>query len=98
MFFLLLFVFFFTQTVWTGLYLRGVINQAPQDEAWQEIYKIREYDQELRSKVNKLRRQLASLEREAISNGVVAPPVQSSGASSGDGVDNVASAPVNNSL
>jgi myotubularin-related protein 9 len=61
-------------TVWTGLYLRGVINQAPQEEAWQEIYKIREYDKELRSKVSKLRRQLASLEREAIANAVLTPP------------------------
>ncbi|KAK6960629.1 myotubularin-related protein 9 [Biomphalaria glabrata] len=71
--------------VWTGLYLRGVINQSPQEEAWQEIYKIREYDKELRSKVNKLRRQLASLEREAIANGVVSPPQSEdlSGASSG---------------
>ncbi|BFZ21316.1 hypothetical protein BsWGS_24355 [Bradybaena similaris] len=62
-------------TVWTGLYLRGVINQAPQEEAWQEIYKIREYDKELRSKVSKLRRQLASLEREAIAHGVLTPPM-----------------------
>lgn len=60
--------------MWTGLYLRGVINQAPQEEAWQEIYKIREYDKELRSKVSKLRRQLASLEREAIAHGVLTPP------------------------
>ncbi|GFR98384.1 myotubularin-related protein 9 [Elysia marginata] len=84
--------------VWTGLYLRGVIDQTPQDEAWKEIYKIREYDQELRSKVNKLRRQLASLEREAISHGVVSPPVQKAAASSGDGIDNMASPLVNNSL
>lgn len=57
--------------MWTGLYLRGIINQVPQEEAWQEIYKIREYDKELRSKVSKLRRQLASLEREAVAHGVV---------------------------
>ncbi|GFN86881.1 myotubularin-related protein 9 [Plakobranchus ocellatus] len=82
-------------TVWTGLYLRGVINQAPQDEAWQEIYKIREYDKELRSKVNKLRRQLASLEREAISNGVVSPPTPMPAASSGDSADIKGSTAVN---
>ena len=44
------------QTLWNGLYLRGQINPGPQDEAWTEITKIRQYDKELSSKVNKLRR------------------------------------------
>nr|KAG5691365.1 hypothetical protein BaRGS_033414 [Batillaria attramentaria] len=44
------------QTLWNGLYLRGLINQGPQEEAWQEIKRIREYDKELSSKVSKLRR------------------------------------------
>ena len=61
-------------TVWNGLYLRGIIKSAPQEEAWQEVYKIKEYDKELRSKVNKLRRQLAALEKEAVSSGVVSAP------------------------
>lgn len=60
-------------TLWNGLYLRGLINQGPQDEAWQEITRLREYDKELTSKVNKLRRQLASLTKEAVSAGVILP-------------------------
>jgi len=49
-------VHFITQSLWNGLYLRSHVNQAKQMEAWTEISKIREYDKELRSKVNKLRR------------------------------------------
>ncbi|KAK7475886.1 hypothetical protein BaRGS_00032854 [Batillaria attramentaria] len=60
-------------TLWNGLYLRGLINQGPQEEAWQEIKRIREYDKELSSKVSKLRRQLASLTREAVGAGVILP-------------------------
>ncbi|XP_045182820.2 myotubularin-related protein 9-like [Mercenaria mercenaria] len=59
--------------LWNGLYLRSHVNQAKQTEAWTEISKIREYDKELRSKVTKLRRQLASLEKEAVSAGVILP-------------------------
>lgn len=60
-------------SLWSGLYQRSIINQSKQKEAWQEITKIREYDKELRSKVTKLRRQLASLEREALGAGVIMP-------------------------
>lgn len=58
---------------WSGLYQRSLIDQSKQQEAWEEITKIREHDKELRSKVAKLRRQLASLEREALNAGVMLP-------------------------
>ena len=60
--------------VWTGLYLKGIINQGPQDEAWKEVHKIREYDKELRAKVIKLRRNINALEKEAMAQGVVISP------------------------
>ncbi|XP_076084101.1 myotubularin-related protein 9-like isoform X2 [Mytilus galloprovincialis] len=59
--------------LWSGLYQRSIIDQSKQMEAWQEVSKIREYDKELRSKVTKLRRQLASLEREALGVGLILP-------------------------
>ncbi|XP_063408150.1 myotubularin-related protein 9-like [Mytilus trossulus] len=59
--------------LWSGLYQRSIIDQSKQKEAWQEVSKIREYDKELRSKVTKLRRQLASLEREALGVGLILP-------------------------
>ncbi|KAL8589142.1 Myotubularin-related protein 9 [Nucella lapillus] len=67
-------------TLWNGLYLRGQVNPGPQDEAWTEITKIRQYDKELTSKVNKLRRQLVSLTREAVGAGVILPSTTESGA------------------
>lgn len=59
--------------LWSGLYQRSQISREKQKEAWTEVSKIREYDKELRSKVSKLRRQLAGLEREAVSAGVILP-------------------------
>lgn len=59
--------------LWSGLYQRSQISSEKRREAWTEVAKIREYDKELRSKVSKLRRQLANLEREAVSAGVILP-------------------------
>lgn len=59
--------------LWCGLYQRSIIDPTKQKEMWQEVSKIREYDKELRSKVTKLRRQLASLEREALGVGLILP-------------------------
>ncbi|XP_064597583.1 myotubularin-related protein 9-like [Liolophura sinensis] len=60
-------------TLWSGLYQRYQIDLSPQKEAWAEIVKIREHDKELRSKVAKLRRQLAALEKEAVAANVILP-------------------------
>ncbi|XP_046578152.1 myotubularin-related protein 9-like [Haliotis rubra] len=60
-------------SLWSGLYLRCQVNQKPEEEAWAEITKIREFDKELKAKVTKLRRQLASMEKEALSAGAVLP-------------------------
>lgn len=59
--------------LWSALYQRSIIDQSKQKEEWQEVSKIREYDKELRSKVMKLRRQLVSLEREALGVGLILP-------------------------
>ncbi|KAK3607056.1 hypothetical protein CHS0354_015367 [Potamilus streckersoni] len=59
--------------LWPGMYQRSYLDKSKKREKWTEIAKICEYDKELRSKVNKLRRQLASLEREALSAGVIIP-------------------------
>lgn len=66
-------------TLWNGLYLRGQVNPGPQEEAWTEITKIRQYDKELGSKVSKLRRQLVSLTREAVGVGVILPSALNGG-------------------
>ncbi|XP_041361459.1 myotubularin-related protein 9-like [Gigantopelta aegis] len=63
-------------TLWSGLYLRSQVDIRPEQEAWSEIAKIREYDKELRSKVTKLRRQLASLEKEGLMAGVIVPSTE----------------------
>ncbi|KAL5015317.1 hypothetical protein ScPMuIL_009587 [Solemya velum] len=60
-------------TLWTGLYQQSLVDPGKQQEAWGEIKKIREHDKYLRAQVAKLRRQLASLEREALTAGVVIP-------------------------
>ncbi|XP_048730213.1 myotubularin-related protein 9-like isoform X2 [Ostrea edulis] len=59
--------------VWTSLYQRSYIKDAKKKEAWREIDKIQSRDKELRSRVAKLRRMLASLEKEALSSGVMMP-------------------------
>ncbi|KAK3087957.1 hypothetical protein FSP39_012815 [Pinctada imbricata] len=60
-------------TIWNAVYLRAMLKQAKQKEAWEEIKKIQDHDKELRSKVARLRRQLALLEREAVGAGVMMP-------------------------
>ena len=42
--------------LWNGLYLRWVLDQKPQLEAWNTIAEIREKEKELQSRAGKLRR------------------------------------------
>ncbi|XP_064652187.1 myotubularin-related protein 9-like [Lineus longissimus] len=58
------------------LYQRNLLDQRPQEEAWEEIIKIKERDQELKSRVVRLRRTLAALEKEAIDTGLIAHAAQ----------------------
>ncbi|XP_067014319.1 myotubularin-related protein 9 [Anabrus simplex] len=60
-------------TLWSELYLRWVVDQTPQQEAWRTITELREHDKELRLKATRLRRQLADLEKEAIEAGILTP-------------------------
>ncbi|GLG92760.1 GL15069 [Gryllus bimaculatus] len=60
-------------TLWSELFLRWVVDQSPQRQAWRTITALRERDKELRLKATRLRRQLAELEREAVEAGVLAP-------------------------
>jgi hypothetical protein len=51
-----------------------VVDQTPQQKAWETITSLREKDKELRLKATRLRRQLADLEKEAIEAGILLPP------------------------
>ncbi|KAK6167642.1 hypothetical protein SNE40_021620 [Patella caerulea] len=57
--------------LWNELYLRSQADPVPMEDKWREIVKIAEYDKELKAKAIRLRRQLAALEKEAISKGVI---------------------------
>lgn len=59
--------------LWSGMYLRWIVDQKPQLEAWKSIAEIREKDKELQSKAAKLRRNLVDLERDALNAGVLSP-------------------------
>lgn len=56
------------------MYLAYVVEPGIYDSAWHEITSICERDKELRSKAQRLRRQLADLERDAISKGLLDCP------------------------
>jgi len=62
------------QSLWSELYLRWVVDQTPQQKAWETITALREKDKELRLKATRLRRQLLDLEREAVEAGILLPP------------------------
>ena len=53
------------------MYLSHVVDTAIYHDAWLDISSSCERDKELRSKANRLRRQLADLEREAIARGLM---------------------------
>lgn len=59
--------------LWSGMYLRWVINQKPSNEAWSTIAEIRDREKELQSKAAKLRRTLMELQREVADAGVISP-------------------------
>ncbi|KFM70519.1 Myotubularin-related protein 9, partial [Stegodyphus mimosarum] len=60
--------------LWSGMYLRWVLDQKPQHDAWNTIAEIREKEKELQSRAAKLRRILMELEREATDAGIISPP------------------------
>ncbi|CAL4079373.1 unnamed protein product, partial [Meganyctiphanes norvegica] len=60
--------------LWNSVYLRWVVDQAPQEAAWSVVRELRERDQASRSRVARLRRQLADLEREAVAAGILTSP------------------------
>lgn len=62
------------QSLWSELFLRWVVDQTPQQKAWETITSLREKDKELRLKATRLRRQLADLEKEAVEAGILLPP------------------------
>ena len=53
------------------MYLAYVVDSGVSDDMWRDISTTCERDKELRSKANRLRRQLADLEREAVARGVL---------------------------
>ncbi|PSN52380.1 hypothetical protein C0J52_06724 [Blattella germanica] len=60
-------------SLWSELFLRWVVDQTPQQKAWETITSLREKDKELRLKATRLRRQLLDLEREAVEAGILLP-------------------------
>ncbi|KAI0223727.1 Myotubularin-related protein 9 [Lamellibrachia satsuma] len=66
--------------LWTSLYQRWQSYQPSQDAVCAQIGDIKLEDEQLKSKVIKLRKQLATLEKEAIDNGLVQQPSPQDGA------------------
>lgn len=60
------------------MYLSYVVNPSVQDNSWRDIAGMCEKDKELRSKAQRLRRQLIDLERDAIAKGLLDVSVNSS--------------------
>lgn len=56
------------------MYLAYVVEPSIYDNAWRDIAAICEQDKELRSKAQRLRRQLIDLERDAIAKGLLDSP------------------------
>ncbi|KAK4029192.1 myotubularin-related protein 9 isoform X1 [Daphnia magna] len=61
-------------SLWPAMYLSYVVEPRIYDDAWRDIAAICEQDKELRSKAQRLRRQLIDLERDAISKGLLDSP------------------------
>ncbi|XP_013398951.1 myotubularin-related protein 9 isoform X2 [Lingula anatina] len=59
--------------VWQGLYLRWKIDRSGHQDAWKEIFKVREKNKELKLKANRLRRQMVLLQKEAIEAELLQP-------------------------
>ncbi|XP_046643295.1 myotubularin-related protein 9-like [Daphnia pulicaria] len=60
--------------LWPAMYLAYVVEPSIYDNAWRDIAAICEQDKELRSKAQRLRRQLIDLERDAIAKGLLDSP------------------------
>lgn len=58
------------QNLWPAMYLAHVVDPSVVNNSWTDIAAICERDKDLRSKAQRLRRQLADLEREAIAKGL----------------------------
>ena len=56
------------------MYLCHVVDSRVHDDYWRDVSAVCDRDKELRSKANRLRRQVADLEREAISRGLLDGP------------------------
>lgn len=67
-------IHFFFKNLWPAMYLAYVVEPGINDSAWREISSICERDKELRSKAQRLRRQLIDLERDAIAKGRLDSP------------------------
>lgn len=61
----------YPQALWFELYLRWVVDQSPQKQAWRKITQLRQRDAELRLEAGRLRRQLTELQREAVAVGIL---------------------------
>ncbi len=48
--------YYYDQELWQGVYLRWVIDQKANDEAWNKIAQIKAYEKELKLKAARLRR------------------------------------------
>ena len=51
------------QRLWSGLFLRWVIDQTPSKETWLAISEMKEKEKELKRQAIKLRKQLIELEK-----------------------------------
>lgn len=60
--------------LWPAMYLAYVVDPSIYNDSWSDIAAICDHDKDLRSKAQRLRRQLVELEREAISKGLFEGP------------------------
>lgn len=51
------------QILWSGLYLRWVVDQTPNEKVWAEMGSMKEKEVELKRKAMKLRKELIDLEK-----------------------------------
>lgn len=64
----------FRQILWPSMYLSYVVDPSVQENSWRDITAMCEKDKELRSKAQRLRRQLIDLERDAVAKGLLDLP------------------------
>ncbi|XP_002742067.2 myotubularin-related protein 9 [Saccoglossus kowalevskii] len=57
--------------LWSGLYLKHMVNQSAYNQAWNEIVRIKQRDSDLQLRAVRLRKQLMELQKEAVQKNLI---------------------------